>query len=77
MDKIRDLWSNIVKDVEAASGRGLMKRSLLDGVGLYLGMDTIDENKILILIIEDEESIYKSDLPKWEGADFEIGRAHV
>ena len=72
MDKIKNLWSNIIKDVEASSGRGLMKRSLLDGVGLYLGMDTIDENKILILIIEDKESIYKSDLPKWEGADFEI-----
>jgi hypothetical protein len=74
MNTIKDLWTDIIKDAEASSRRGLMKRSLIDSVGLYLGMDTIDSKKILILIIEDQDSINVEDLPKWEGAEFNIRR---
>ena len=56
MKKIKDIWSKIIKDVEASSRTGLIKRSLIDSVGLYLGMDTIDSNKILIQIIEDPDA---------------------
>ena len=72
MNIITDLWTNIIDDVEATERRGLVKRSLLDKVGLYLGMDTLDSNKILIQIIEDSDSIHIEDLPKWEGAEFQI-----
>jgi len=72
MDVIKDLWSNIIKDVKTTSRQGLVKRSLIDSVGLYLGMDTNDSNKILIQIIEDPDAIHIDDLPKWEGAEFNI-----
>jgi len=72
MSEIKNLWSEIENDVENTDIRGLMSRSLLDEVGLSLGMDTFDGKKILIQAIEHSESIDESDFPSWEGVEFEI-----
>ena len=72
MSEIKNLRSEIENDVENTDIRGLMSRSLLDEVGLSLGMDTFDGKKILIQAIEHSESIDESDFPSWEGVEFEI-----
>lgn len=72
MKDIKKLWSMLEEDVQYVSERGLMKRALIDKVGLFIGMDTYDGKKILIQVIDYQDSVNISDCPNWEGTEIEI-----
>lgn len=76
MKDIKKLWDYIEEDIESIKSRdiqkGILKRSLIDRVGLFIGIDIEDNNKLLIQVIDSTDLIHISDFPKWEGTFIEI-----
>ena len=44
--------------------KGILKRSILKELGLFIGYDTYDNKKVLLLEIDDPGMIHDSDFPK-------------
>jgi len=71
MIDLKNLWDQLSKESDAQEKSGILKRSIKSKVGLSIGYDTSDNKKLLLLNIDNPDSIKNSHFPKWEGTSIE------
>lgn len=70
IEDLNKLWQSLENDVQLDKG-GLLLRKL-HSCGLHVGIDLLNNQRILAIEVRDTSKIIVKDLPRWKGVDLEI-----
>lgn len=70
VEDLNELWQSLENDVQLDKS-GLLLRKLHSS-GLYVGIDLLNNQRILAVEVRDTSKIIVKDLPRWKGVDLEI-----